>query len=760
MEISELKYRLLQDLEGVLQYLLPGGKRNGNEYNAGSISGEEGRSLRVHLRGDKKGVWQDFASGTEGGDIIELWKSCHGVDLAKAIIEIHEYLGLPREERKKKAYFKPEHPPYEELKDVVLRYLTDARKISKDTLDLFCITSKGRDVIYPSYKDDELIHWKKISIDRTPKGDKKVSSSTGTQHCLFGWQASEMAGRSIVICEGELDAMSLHDYGYVALSVPYGGGAGDKQKWVDFEKESLARFDTIYLALDDDFEGYVATQEIASRLGVHRCKVVKLPRKDANACLQEGVPKEAIRHAFENATSLSVEQLRGLAPSASDPPHSTALEQFILSWLLNNTTECSRIFNLLDDTDFFWGSNRVIYRAARVLFNNGLDCGLVNIVTQLTKTGDYGDVISRGHLDELKLIIPNLDVDEVCATIRGFATRRNLMIAGREITRISSLEKDATIASSMAHQAILSVTNREVSKANIKSLSEAMEPVMLDIEYNMAHPNEFRGIRSGMDKLDRQLGGFRPGQFIVTAGRPGMGKTAQLLVMIYNCIVRASRPCVLFSLEMSDKELFYRMIAMHTGITTEQMRAGTLTKHDYERVTEFYVNIASKPLYVDDRAGLSPNRLQLVCEQTKLKYGDLGLVCVDYIGLMEPDNINPNANTVDRVASITKGLKGLAKTMQVPLVAAAQLSRSVEMRQNKRPILSDLRDSGTIEQDADVVMFLYRDEYYNKDSEDKGLLEIDVAKHREGPTGMSKYIWDPARGRITNIQERQEEPPL
>jgi replicative DNA helicase len=757
MDIKELKYKLLQDLESVLEHLLPHGKRKKDEFCVGSVAGEAGESLRVHLKGDRKGVWSDFSDGNLKGDIIDLWRAVRNLDQGNTFKEIRDYLGVPYTERKKKVYKRPDFPPYEVKQEAALKYLIEQRKISRETLDLFCIAWDRKDIILPYYRNDELLHWKKLGIHR-PEGKKVMISSPGTEPCLFGWQAVTNDTRSIIICEGELDAMSFREFGFQALSLPLGGGKGEKQAWIDNEQEHLAKYDTIFLAVDDDYEGHEAAKEIVFRLGQHRCKLVKLPYKDCNECLAQGVERSAIEDALRNATTVSIETLRGLAPAKNEPPHSTELEQFVLCWLLNNSEDKHLIFSNLETEDFYWPSHQMIYRAAGELHKAGQSLGIVNIIDRLTAMKVYGDVVSRGHLDDLRLVVPGISIPEVCSSIRGMATRRLLTKAGEDIIRISFEEVDSTRAVSHAQQDILAVSEREISRGQITLLGEAMVGVLSEIEYNMKNPNEIRGIRTGFYKIDMMLRGFKPGQLIIIAARPAMGKTSYLLNVIHDAVIVQHQPAVLFSMEMSDSELYYRLIAIQTGINTRDMKSGHITQQQFDTIADWYLKVAAAPLWVQDTAGMTPDKMHLSAERMKMKFDGLGIIAVDYLQLMECDNWHKGMSTNEKVTNISRGLKNMAKDMRCPVLAASQLSRNVELRPNKRPMLSDLRDSGAIEQDADVVKFIYRDEVYNKDTDASGIAEINIAKQREGPEGVVELIWDPKRTLFRNMVERAADP--
>lgn len=336
---SQLADMLARDCERVCRELLPNGKRQGDEWCAGSVSGEAGNSLKVRLSGDRAGKWADFATSDDSGDLIDLWGAVRGLSVGETLREVRAWLGVPEPERfvgkREKSYDGPAVPKVSAPAGDTLEWLTNARKISPDAMKAYRIASGGRRVYFP-FLDPEgnrvMLKWR--SID-----DKKTAPTSSNQRpVLFGWQAIPEKSRTAAITEGEIDAMSLWQYGYPALSVPFGGGGGEKQSWIEHEHENLARFDEIYLALDTDGPGQEATREIIRRLGAHRCRVVELPRKDANQCLVDGVQKSEIDHAFRKAVSFDPDGLKSAGAFLDDarrlmyPDPNAAHDGIYLPW--------------------------------------------------------------------------------------------------------------------------------------------------------------------------------------------------------------------------------------------------------------------------------------------------------------------------------------------------------------------------------------------------------------------------------------------
>jgi twinkle protein len=312
-DITEIKRRLTDRAQEVAEHLLPRGIREGDEWCVGSTGGEPGRSLKVRVRGGKAGTWADFGATGESGDLIDLWCQVKHLSLIAALDDIRAWLGIeaPKFEKRERTYRRPEKPRCTAPRSAVLEYLTGERKLSTDAIRAYRVGEDGRMMVFPSLlPDGTLAFVKHRSVDREPGKQPKTWAEADCEPALFGWQAIDPEAREITFTEGEIDAPTSWDYGFPALSVPFGGGGGRKQgQWIEVEYERLARFETIYLALDMDAEGDAAAEEIANRLGRHRCRRVRLPHKDLNACRQAGIEQAEIRRCFETAKSLDPPEL-------------------------------------------------------------------------------------------------------------------------------------------------------------------------------------------------------------------------------------------------------------------------------------------------------------------------------------------------------------------------------------------------------------------------------------------------------------------
>lgn len=306
MRATEIARLLSRQTESVCRHLYPNGKVVGNEFKIGSVDGETGKSLNVHLTGTKAGWWCDFASG-DSGDLIGLWISARKLSLFDAIKEAKKYLGITDQIITSKKEIKPRNVILQidkpDRQSDVYKYLTEKRLLTTATINAYKVKSKDRIIIFPYRINNKIISVKYLSIDR-PNGKKIMWREKDTPQCLFGWDTIPQNARSIVICEGEIDAMTIYQYGYPALSVPLGGGTGNKHNWIEFDYNRLSVFDEIYLCFDKDTSGEKALTQIIDRLGRHRCKVISIPYKDANEALQKGFSKIEFDVFYKSAKTL------------------------------------------------------------------------------------------------------------------------------------------------------------------------------------------------------------------------------------------------------------------------------------------------------------------------------------------------------------------------------------------------------------------------------------------------------------------------
>jgi replicative DNA helicase len=292
--------------------------------------------------------------------------------------------------------------------------------------------------------------------------------------------------------------------------------------------------------------------------------------------------------------------------------------------------------------------------------------------------------------------------------------------------------------------------SQQQTRQNVVPMSEIIKETFRQIEQLHERKDKITGVSSGFIELDEMTAGFQPADLVILAARPSMGKTAFSLNIMAQAALRAETPVAYFSLEMSKEQLAMRLLCSEAQVDASRLRSGFLNDGEWRRLIEAAGKLATAPIYIDDTASLPIMRMQAIARRLKTEK-DIGLIMIDYLQLMRADTTNKNASREQIVSEISRNLKGIAKELKVPVIALSQLNRGLESRTDKRPMNSDLRESGSIEQDADVIMFIYRDEVYNKDSEEKGVAEIIISKQRNGPLGTARLKWMSTFTRFENL---------
>jgi replicative DNA helicase len=395
------------------------------------------------------------------------------------------------------------------------------------------------------------------------------------------------------------------------------------------------------------------------------------------------------------------------------------------------------VSEILDAGDFYRESHSKIYRAALALYAKGEPVDAITLVDELEERGELEDVGGRVRIHELAALVPaTANAAHYARIVREMATLRGLIRAGGEIARLGwERPGDTTDLVDRAEQVVFDLSQSRISTefSHIEALlKESFERITALYEAGA----ELTGIPSGYRDLDRLTSGFQPGNLVIVAARPSMGKSALGLGMAANLAVRCETPVALFTLEMSKAEVTQRLMCSEAKVESQRLRTGKLAADDWPRLTAACDKLAKAPIYVDDTGSITMMEIRSKARRLKSREPNLGLIIVDYMQLMT-SGVSAE-NRVQEVSQISRSLKVLARDLDVPILALSQLSRAVEQRHDKRPILSDLRESGSIEQDADLVIFIYRDEYYNEDSDQQGLAEVILAKHRNGPTDSVK----------------------
>ena len=437
-------------------------------------------------------------------------------------------------------------------------------------------------------------------------------------------------------------------------------------------------------------------------------------------------------------TALSSTGPQSGAQSPHVPPQNLEAEESVLGAMLLSPGAIGAVTEILSATDFYRESHGVVFRACLALYQQGEPVDAITLVDSLEERGELEHVGGRARIHELAALVPaTANAAHYARIVREMATLRGLVRAGSEIARLGQERPgETTDLVDRAEQIVFDLAQQRVTSdfTHIEGLlKESFERIMHLYEAGA----DVTGCPTGFKELDKLTSGFQPGNLIIIAARPSMGKSALALNMAQNLAVRHDVPVALFTLEMSKSEVTQRMMCAEARVESQSLRTGQLKPDDWPRLTAACDKLMKAPIWVDDTGSITMMEIRSKARRLKSREPTLGLIIVDYLQLMTSGG--NSENRVQEVSQISRQLKILARDLEVPILALSQLSRAVEQRHDKRPILSDLRESGSIEQDADLVGFVYRDEYYNgEESDSQGIAELILAKHRNGPTDMIK----------------------
>jgi replicative DNA helicase len=423
------------------------------------------------------------------------------------------------------------------------------------------------------------------------------------------------------------------------------------------------------------------------------------------------------------------------------PPQSIEAEQSVLGGLLLDNTAWDKVGDLITAADFYRSDHRTIFQHIAQLIDANKPADALTVAEVLERSGRLNDVGGQAYIGSLALNTPSAaNIRRYAEIVRERAIMRQLAAVGTEITdsAFNPLGKDAAVLIDEAEAKVFQIAEAgaKVRQGFIKIdplLTETIERI--DMLYSRENKSDVIGAATGFVDLDRMTSGLQPGELIVIAGRPSMGKTALAMNIAEHVAVTDKKTVAVFSMEMSGPQLAMRMIGSVGRVDQHELRTGTFKEDDWTRLVDAVGKLNESQIYIDDTAGLNVLELRSRARRLHRQSGGLHLVIVDYLQLMSASGRGREENRATEIAEISRSLKALAKELKVPVVALSQLNRSVDSRQDKRPMMSDLRESGAIEQDADLIMFIYRDEVYNPETQKKGIAEIILAKQRNGPVG-------------------------
>lgn len=446
------------------------------------------------------------------------------------------------------------------------------------------------------------------------------------------------------------------------------------------------------------------------------------------------------------------------------PPHSIEAESSVLGGLLLDNASFDRVADLLSESDFYRLEHRLIFDSICKLINAGKPADVVTVREHLDRAGKAEEAGDFAYLNALAQYVPSAgNIRRYAEIVRERSILRKLVAAGDEIASSAFNLQGRTVAQvlDLAEQKVMGI-GEEGAKINegFQSMDALVVQTLDRIQELADNPRgELTGTATGFYDLDRMTAGLQPGDLIVLAARPSMGKTALAINIAEHVSLNEGLPVAVFSMEMGAAQLAVRIIGSIGKINQSHMRTGQLESDEWQRMTEAIEKLRNVELHIDETGGLTVGELRANARRLARKCGKLGLLVVDYLQLMSGAGSDENRAT--ELGEITRGLKQMAKELHCPVIALSQLNRSVESRQDKRPVMSDLRESGAIEQDADIIMFIYRDEYYTKEAcREPGVAEIIIAKQRNGPTGTVKLAFLKHLTRFESLAAGYSHPPV
>ncbi|MDR2881155.1 MAG: replicative DNA helicase [Azoarcus sp.] len=427
------------------------------------------------------------------------------------------------------------------------------------------------------------------------------------------------------------------------------------------------------------------------------------------------------------------------------PPHSLEAEQSLIGGLLLDNAAWERIADLVTGEDFYRDDHRRIYQHITKLIDVGKPADVVTVFESLEKNGEAEQAGGLAYLAEIADNTPSAaNIRRYAEIVHERAILRKLVAVGDEIaaSALAPSGKDAKVLLDEAEARVFEIAEAGARHSvGFQSIQPLLRQVVDRVQelFDRDNPSEVIGIPTGFVDLDAKTSGLQPSDMLIIAGRPSMGKTSFALNIAEHVAVEKRLPVAIFSMEMPGNQLATRFISSVGRIDMQKIRNGRLSDDDWQRLTMAMGKLYEAPIYIDETPGLNPIDLRARARRLARQCGRLGLIVVDYLQLM--NGAREADNRATELSEISRSVKALAKELNVPILALSQLNRSLEQRPNKRPVMSDLRESGAIEQDADLIMFIYRDEVYNPDSQDKGTAELIIGKHRNGPTGMVRMTF-------------------
>lgn len=431
------------------------------------------------------------------------------------------------------------------------------------------------------------------------------------------------------------------------------------------------------------------------------------------------------------------------------PPHNIEAEQSVLGAILMEESNIARAEELLSPDDFYRGAHKEIYQCMLDLHNERKPIDTVTLINSLRNRGVLDKIGGAGYLSELIEMVPiNRNYIEYCQIVHEKGVIRNLIHTATQILEDSygSYDNVGDLVD-RAEQEIFKVSQGRRT-GDFQSIQETLGTTLSQIEAIESNKGKLTGIETGFAELNHITSGLQPSDLIIVAARPSMGKTAFALNIAQNAAIKDNRSVAIFSLEMAKEQLVQRMLCAASLVDSNNVRTGNLSKEDWERIVVGYNTLYGASIFIDDTPGISISEIRSKCRRLKTEKA-LDLIVIDYLQLMGGGGRSENRQ--NEISEMSRGLKALAREMEAPVIALSQLSRAPDARTDHHPVMSDLRESGSIEQDADVIMLLFREYYYEKNPEIKNIAEVNIAKQRNGPTGTIRLAWIPEYTKFNDL---------
>ncbi|VUD40589.1 Replicative DNA helicase [Thalassocella blandensis] len=432
-------------------------------------------------------------------------------------------------------------------------------------------------------------------------------------------------------------------------------------------------------------------------------------------------------------------------------PHSVEAEQSVIGGLMQDASNFDAVAEILSNNDFYKAAHSKIFRVMVDLIEAEQPIDVITVSEELNRHEQLPSVGGLDYLTDLVTNVPSsANVVAYAKIVRERATLRQLISAATEISRASynpgGLASDDLLQ--LAERKVMEITEERPKEGGFEDVNALLKKTVEKIDHLFRSDSDITGLSTGLSELDEKTSGWQPGELIILAARPSMGKTALALNFVEAAILTQTKPALVFSMEMPSDSLVMRMLSSMGRIDQGNLRNGKLTEEDWPKLEMAARKMKDKKLFIDDTAGLTPSEVRARVRRIAREHGNPGMIMIDYLQLM---HVGGSEGRTQEISEISRSLKALAKEYECPVIALSQLNRGVEQRPNKRPMNSDLRESGAIEQDADVILFIYRDEYYNEESPDKGMAELIIGKQRNGEIGTCRAAFVGKFTRFDNL---------